>query len=410
MSGLLRSSSGSSPGRKSRLQQLQDDAQAAPDNDRVLLALADAYADADRYADALGMYWDVVELYRRQRHFLKALAVLRRLDELEPHSRLTAHRMAECLEHLGRFREASEAYTRAAELSAQAGFPMEAVEWADKARSVSPRGPLSLSMPSLSALSASSDDRDPLSQDDLPLVKPVSESSEDEPFGLDAITSDLILEDSGPIEMPEVVSAEPTAPGARGMAHVEEGAFDVGRGTFKQLALDIESQIAPAPKLNDARQFSDRDVERNLGEDDLLNWETNTRPGHPPEMLTDPLGMPALVSTSPKISDLFIDEEVASETTSRSGLAHQGLEASYVGLEGTASEAVTDASPVPKNAEQAAQNVEAHEVEADDVEVVTAPAIGVDDLRSPPLGAAASAQVFQDYESTTATRPLPSLR
>lgn len=130
---------------KRRRKELEKRRRHHPYEESTLLALVRAYDGLDDTNLALNVFCDLVELYCAQDYPVKALAILRRMIELDPSCLVSRRILAETLERLDRLREASEAYLAAAKV-AEADSHLEAATFLrQQAQAVRPLSSLSLS-------------------------------------------------------------------------------------------------------------------------------------------------------------------------------------------------------------------------------------------------------------------------
>lgn len=100
-----------------RRKELEQRRQNHPTNEITLLALLRAYdADGDE-TKALSVCRALVTIYQGQNHPLKALAIMRRMIDLDPKNVALLGRLAETFESLHRHHEARQTYLDAAQLA-----------------------------------------------------------------------------------------------------------------------------------------------------------------------------------------------------------------------------------------------------------------------------------------------------
>src|SRR5688572_30368287 len=83
-------------------------ANAFPDNERLILRLADCYLRAADKPRALSAYWHVVDLYKKRSDWQKSAAILKRIILLSPSETIARFDIAHCFEKLERRREAAQ--------------------------------------------------------------------------------------------------------------------------------------------------------------------------------------------------------------------------------------------------------------------------------------------------------------
>src|SRR5687768_9887132 len=83
-------------------------ANALPDNERLILRLADCYLRAGDKPRALSAYWHVVDLYKKRSDWQKSAAILKRIIVLSPAETMARFDIAHCFEKLERRKEAAQ--------------------------------------------------------------------------------------------------------------------------------------------------------------------------------------------------------------------------------------------------------------------------------------------------------------
>src|SRR5688572_32384957 len=83
-------------------------ANAFPDNERLILRLADCYLRAADKPRALSAYWHVVDLYKKRSDWQKSAAILKRIIVLSPAETIARFDIAHCFEKLERRKEAAQ--------------------------------------------------------------------------------------------------------------------------------------------------------------------------------------------------------------------------------------------------------------------------------------------------------------
>lgn len=96
---------------------------AAGEDARELMRVAEGFRDEEEPDRAARAYWRAVHVFRRRDEHTKALAVLKRLVALAPNDPAARTATGECLEMLDRRAEAADHFRHAALLAAQAQRP-----------------------------------------------------------------------------------------------------------------------------------------------------------------------------------------------------------------------------------------------------------------------------------------------
>ncbi len=102
--------------RQAELVALARQGKANPENERLILRLADCYLRAGDTERALSAYWHVVDIYKRRSDWQKAAAVLKRILHLGPDRTIAHFELAQCYEKLDRKHEASQQWEQAGQL------------------------------------------------------------------------------------------------------------------------------------------------------------------------------------------------------------------------------------------------------------------------------------------------------
>jgi tetratricopeptide (TPR) repeat protein len=96
--------------------ELARQANTYPDNERLILRLADCYLRAQDKPRALSAYWHVVDLYKKRSDWQKAAAILKRIIVLAPSETISRFDVAHCLEKLERRKEAAQQWEMVARM------------------------------------------------------------------------------------------------------------------------------------------------------------------------------------------------------------------------------------------------------------------------------------------------------
>ncbi|MEQ9500144.1 MAG: hypothetical protein RIT81_24930 [Deltaproteobacteria bacterium] len=128
-------------GRTRRLATLRMRADAAGEDARELVRVAEAFRDEAQPQLASRTFWRAVHVYRRRDEHTKGLAVLKRIVALAPNEPSARTAIGECLERLERRAEAADHFRHAALLAAQAQRPNAAKQLYARADRLCPRGP-----------------------------------------------------------------------------------------------------------------------------------------------------------------------------------------------------------------------------------------------------------------------------